>query len=68
MQTHRGGIHLRGQVPDMDRKHCSYKKENGQLCICMDFQNLNDASPKDVFSLPITKLMINSTTVIDSTT
>ena len=37
-------------------------KKNGQLRICVDFQDLNDACPKDDFSPPVTELMINSTT------
>ena len=46
----------------MDRKHCSFKKKNGQLCICMDFWDLNDACPKDDFPLPVMELVIDSTT------
>jgi len=38
------------------------KKKNGQLRICVDFRDLNDACPKDDFPLPVTKLMIDSTT------
>ena len=37
-------------------------KKNGQLRICMDFRDLNGACPKDDFPLPVTELMINSTT------
>ncbi|XP_074290694.1 uncharacterized protein LOC141617398 [Silene latifolia] len=28
------------------------RKKNGQLCICVDFRDLNDACPKDDFPLP----------------
>jgi len=38
------------------------RKKNGQLRVCMDFQDLNDAWPKDDFPFPMTELMIDSTT------
>ena len=38
------------------------RKKNGQLRICVDFRDLNEACPKDDFPLPVTKLMIDSTT------
>jgi len=38
------------------------RKKNGQLCVCVDFRDLNDACPKDDFSLPVTELMIDVTT------
>ena len=38
------------------------RKKNGQLRVCMDFQDLNDAWPKDVFPLPTIEVMIDSTT------
>jgi len=37
------------------------RKKNGQLCICVDFQDLNEACPKDDFPLLVTELMIDST-------
>jgi len=37
------------------------RKKNSQLCVCVDFRDLNDACPKDDFSLPVTELMIDST-------
>jgi len=37
-------------------------KKNGQLCICVDFRDLNNACPKDNFPLPVTELMIDATT------
>ncbi|XP_074300592.1 uncharacterized protein LOC141631874 [Silene latifolia] len=39
-----------------------FRKKNGQLCICVDFRDLNDACPKDDFPLPVTDLMIDATT------
>jgi len=38
------------------------RKKNRQLLIYVDFQDLNDACPNDDFLLPITELMIDSTT------
>ena len=38
------------------------KKKNGQIRICIDFRNLNEACPKDEFPLPITELMVDATT------
>jgi len=38
------------------------RKKNRQLRICVDFRDLNDACIKDDFLLPITELMIDSTT------
>jgi len=36
-------------------------KKNGQLQICIDFRDLNNACPKDDFPLPITKLLVHDT-------
>ncbi|XP_074277874.1 uncharacterized protein LOC141601485 [Silene latifolia] len=38
------------------------RKKNGQLRVCVDFRDLNDACPKDGFPLPVTELMIDATT------
>ncbi|XP_074290338.1 uncharacterized protein LOC141617067 [Silene latifolia] len=38
------------------------RKKNGQLRVCVDFRDLNDACPKDDFPLPVTELMIDATT------
>ena len=38
------------------------KKKNGQVRICIDFRDLNDACPKDEFPLPITELLVDATT------
>jgi hypothetical protein len=37
------------------------KKKNGQICICVDFRDLNKACPKDDFPIPISKNRIDST-------
>ena len=36
-------------------------KKNGQVCICIDFCNLNQTCLKDDFSLPHIDLLINNT-------
>ncbi|KAA0031666.1 uncharacterized protein E6C27_scaffold139G004460 [Cucumis melo var. makuwa] len=38
------------------------RKKNGQLHICVDFCDLNNACPKDDFPLPITEIMVDVTT------
>ena len=38
------------------------RKKNGQIRICVDFRDLNNACPKDDFPLPITELMVDATT------
>lgn len=42
----------------MDRKYCSCQEKNGQICICIDFPDLNRACITGDFPLPITKLII----------
>src|SRR5438270_5091126 len=49
------------QHPDWVANVVSVAKKNGKIRICIDFQNLNDACPKDEFSLPITDVMIDNT-------
>ncbi|KAL0416096.1 UNVERIFIED_CONTAM: Transposon Tf2-12 polyprotein [Sesamum latifolium] len=38
------------------------RKKNGQIRVCVDFRDLNNACPKDDFLLPIVELMIDATT------
>ncbi|KAL0336575.1 UNVERIFIED_CONTAM: Transposon Tf2-11 polyprotein [Sesamum radiatum] len=38
------------------------RKKNGQIRVCVDFRDLNNACPKDDFPLPIVELMIDATT------
>jgi len=38
------------------------RKKNGLLRICVDFQGLNDACPEHYFPLPMTEIIIDSTT------
>ncbi|KAL0308174.1 UNVERIFIED_CONTAM: Transposon Tf2-12 polyprotein [Sesamum calycinum] len=40
----------------------SVRKKNGQIRVCVDFRDLNNACPKDDFPLPIVELMIDATT------
>ncbi|KAM1923979.1 hypothetical protein ACFX15_021817 [Malus domestica] len=35
-------------------------KKSGALCICIDFQNLNLATPKDEYPMPISDLLIDA--------
>ncbi|XP_024027182.1 uncharacterized protein LOC112093283 [Morus notabilis] len=37
-------------------------KKNGQIRICVDYRNLNNACPNDEFPLPITVLLVDATT------
>jgi hypothetical protein len=37
-------------------------KKNGQIRICVDFRDLNRACPKDDFPIPITEMVVDSTT------
>ncbi|KAL0434439.1 UNVERIFIED_CONTAM: Transposon Tf2-12 polyprotein [Sesamum latifolium] len=37
------------------------RKKNGQIRVCVDFRDLNNACPKDDFLLPIVELMIDAT-------
>ena len=36
-------------------------KMNGQVRICIDFRNLNLATPKDGYGMPITDILVNAT-------
>ena len=36
-------------------------KKNEKIRVCIDFRDLNEACPKDEFSLPITDVMIDNT-------
>ena len=38
------------------------KKKNGQIHVCVDFRDLNNASPKYDFPSPIIELMVDATT------
>ena len=36
-------------------------KKNGKLVVCVDFRHLNDATPKDMYVMPITDMLVDST-------
>ncbi|XXG62805.1 hypothetical protein AAC387_Pa05g1111 [Persea americana] len=36
-------------------------KKNGQIRVCIDYRDLNNACPKDEFPLPIQEVMIDNT-------
>ncbi|KAG9442459.1 hypothetical protein H6P81_018313 [Aristolochia fimbriata] len=55
-------FHKRGEVSILDRKYCTVKKKNGQIRVCIDFHDLNKACLKDDFPLPITELIVDTTT------
>ena len=38
------------------------REKNGQIRACVDFRDLNNACPKNEFTLPIPELMIDATT------
>ena len=38
------------------------RKKTGQIRVCVDFRNLNNAYPKDDFPLPLTEIMVDATT------
>jgi hypothetical protein len=37
------------------------KKNTGKIWICMDFRNLNRATPKDEYPMPVANLLVDST-------
>ena len=36
-------------------------KKNGKLKVCVDFRDLNAATPKDMYVMPIVDMLIDST-------
>lgn len=47
--------------PDWLANIVSVTKKNGQIRVCIDFRDLNNAFPKDEFPLPITEIMFDKT-------
>ena len=37
-------------------------KKNGKLRVCVDFRDLNVVTPKDKYVMPITEMLVDSTT------
>ena len=35
------------------------KKDSGTICVCIDFRDLNKATPKDEYPMPIADMLIN---------
>ena len=35
------------------------KKDSGKIRLCIDFKNLNKATPKDEYPMPIADMLIN---------
>ena len=50
------------QYPEWIANIFPIKKKNGQIWVCVDFHDLNNACPKDDFPLPITEVKVNATT------
>nr|XP_023885550.1 uncharacterized protein LOC111997666 [Quercus suber] len=50
------------QYPEWIANIIPVKKKNGQIRVCVDFRDLNNACSKDDFPLPITEVMVNATT------
>ena len=50
------------QYPEWIASIVPVKKKNGQILVCADFHDLNNACPKDNFPLPITEVMVDATT------
>ena len=48
------------QHPDLVTNIVPVTKKNGKIWICIDFHDLNDAYPKNKFSLPIMDVMIDN--------
>ena len=55
------GFFREEQHPDWVANIVPVTKKNGKIQICIDFRELNEACPKDEFSLPITNVMIDNT-------
>jgi hypothetical protein len=36
------------------------KKNTGKIWVCIDFRNLNKATPKDEYTMPIANMLINN--------
>jgi hypothetical protein len=36
------------------------KKNTGKIRVCIDFRNLNKATPKDEYAMPIADMLINN--------
>ena len=50
------------QYPEWLVNVVSVPKKDGKVRVCVDFRNLNKASPKDDFPLPHIDMLVDSTT------
>jgi hypothetical protein len=42
-------------------QHCTHWEDNtGKFRVCIDFHNLNKATPKDEYPMPIADMLINN--------
>ncbi|KAM1039306.1 hypothetical protein TB2_028259 [Malus domestica] len=46
---------------NVEEKDLQVLKKSGQIHVCVTFQDLNDAYPKDDFPLPIIEIMVDAT-------
>jgi len=44
----------------MASKHSFYVKKNGSLRVCIDFRDLNNATPKDEYPMPVAEMLVDS--------
>jgi len=54
------------QYPEWISSVVPVKKKNGDICICIDFRDLNKACPKDDFPLPTMEIMIDNTSTYEA--
>ena len=46
----------------MDFQYCPSTEKDGKVCMCVDYRDLNKASPKDDSPLPHIDMLVDSTT------
>ena len=44
----------------MVSKYCPYNEKNGKLRVCVDFRDLNVATPKEMYVMPIIDMLVDS--------
>ena len=45
----------------MISKYCPCDEKNGKLRVCVEFRDLNAATPKDMYVMPIADMLVDST-------
>ena len=53
-------LHQSNHVCRMDCKFVHVIKKNGSLRVCIEFYDLNAATPKDEYPMPIAEMLIDS--------